>query len=78
MSPLLSLGRLINPAYLLFLVPADPYQEEGHGAHHTQVHRHFIQVRSWTLPDTQGEGDFHGTPQEGYKGRSSCISVFFC
>ena len=41
-------------------VIADPYQEEGSGEDQSEVHRHFQQIRSWSLPDSRGEANLHG------------------
>jgi len=43
------------------VVAVDPDQSSCAGEGGTQVHRHFEQVRPWTLPDARGEAPVHGT-----------------
>ena len=46
-------------------VPADPHQEEGPGEDQPEVYRHNVQVWSWTVPDSSGEGRLPRSSQEG-------------
>merc|ERR1712106_1270714 len=46
---------------------AYPNQEESNGEDQPQVYRHQLQVWSWKIPDSSGQGCLHGTSQEGQK-----------
>merc|ERR1711918_316768 len=39
------------------------------GGDQAQVHRHFVQVRSWPFPDRRGEGQVPWPSQEGPQGK---------
>lgn len=58
----------------IFSVPAGHVQKEGYGEDQPQVHRHFQQVRPWTLPDLRREKELLGSSQEGCPERG-CLNV---
>merc|ERR1712198_55673 len=56
-------------------VPAHPHQEKVHGEGQPQVHRHQLQVRPRSLPDSPGQDRLHGTAQEGQEGLISLLAT---
>ena len=49
--------------------PEDLDKEEVRREGLPQVHRYQLQVRTRSLPDPRGQGQLHGTPQEGPQAR---------
>jgi hypothetical protein len=50
----------MNFLFDFFLVVAEVTQEKTDGEDHSEVHRYFQQVWSWTFPDHRGEENLHG------------------
>jgi hypothetical protein len=58
--------------FFQFSVTFGSHQEEGTREYQDQVHRYELQVRSWSLPDPEGQDGLHGAFEEGrHQGRQS-------
>ena len=71
----LSIGKVIIHL-ISVLVLVGTHKESSFGRCQVEVHRYFIQVWSWSLPNSSRQGGIHGTSQEE-QGSNCLIALYF-